>query len=153
MIRILIADDHAILRRGLKEILAGEFKDAIFGEAGNAQEVLTEVRTTTGNSNSTTATAMRDLWLSRTHNACCPSLARTVLQLSLTVCGEPKMLAGLSAIRTIAEKFGFSKKITFLDGSGVNQRKGEVDPHRGMKDKHLLRPETNVTKAYLSRTS
>jgi len=45
VIRILIADDHAILRRGLKEILVSELKDAIFGEAGNAQEVLTEVRT------------------------------------------------------------------------------------------------------------
>ena len=44
MIRILIADDHAILRRGLKEILVGEFKDAIFAEAGNAQQVLTDVR-------------------------------------------------------------------------------------------------------------
>ena len=44
MIRILIADDHAILRRGLKEILLGEYKDAIFAEAGNAQEVLDEVR-------------------------------------------------------------------------------------------------------------
>ena len=44
MIRILIADDHAILRRGLKEILVAEFKDAIFAEAGNAQEVLTNVR-------------------------------------------------------------------------------------------------------------
>ena len=44
MIRILIADDHAILRRGLKEILLGEYKDAIFAEAGNAQEVLAEVR-------------------------------------------------------------------------------------------------------------
>jgi DNA-binding NarL/FixJ family response regulator len=42
--RILIADDHAILRRGLKEILVGEFDGAIFGEAGNAQEVLTEVQ-------------------------------------------------------------------------------------------------------------
>jgi len=44
VIRILIADDHAILRRGLKEILLGEYKDAIFAEAGNAQEVLAEVR-------------------------------------------------------------------------------------------------------------
>ena len=44
MKRILIADDHAILRRGLKEILVGEFDGAIFGEAGNAQEVLTEVQ-------------------------------------------------------------------------------------------------------------
>ena len=44
MIRILIADDHAILRRGLKEILVDELKDAIFAEAGNAQQVLTDVR-------------------------------------------------------------------------------------------------------------
>ena len=32
------------MRRGLKEILVAEFKDAIFAEAGNAQEVLTNVR-------------------------------------------------------------------------------------------------------------
>jgi len=44
VIRILIADDHAILRRGLKEILVDELKDAIFAEAGNAQQVLTDVR-------------------------------------------------------------------------------------------------------------
>jgi two-component system, NarL family, invasion response regulator UvrY len=44
MIRILIADDHPILRRGLKEILARELQGAICGEAGNAQEVLSEVK-------------------------------------------------------------------------------------------------------------
>ncbi len=44
MRRLLIADDHAILRRGLKEILVDELKDAIFAEAGNAQQVLTDVR-------------------------------------------------------------------------------------------------------------
>jgi two-component system invasion response regulator UvrY len=44
LIRILIADDHAILRRGLKEILEDELVGAIFGEAGNAQEVVTQVR-------------------------------------------------------------------------------------------------------------
>lgn len=44
MIRILIADDHAILRRGLKEILVRELKDVIGGEAGNAQEVLSQVQ-------------------------------------------------------------------------------------------------------------
>jgi two-component system invasion response regulator UvrY len=44
VIRILIADDHAILRRGLKEILTGEFEGAMFNEAGNAQQVLAQVQ-------------------------------------------------------------------------------------------------------------
>jgi two-component system invasion response regulator UvrY len=38
--RILIADDHVVVRRGLKQILAEEFPDAEFGEAGNAAETL-----------------------------------------------------------------------------------------------------------------
>jgi DNA-binding NarL/FixJ family response regulator len=38
--KILLADDHAVVRRGLKQILAEEFKRAIFGEARNAQEAL-----------------------------------------------------------------------------------------------------------------
>ncbi len=42
--RVLIADDHAILRRGLKEILVREFDDAICGEAGEATQVLDQVR-------------------------------------------------------------------------------------------------------------
>jgi DNA-binding NarL/FixJ family response regulator len=40
MIRVLIADDHAILRRGLKEILVREFEDSVFGEAKDTQEVI-----------------------------------------------------------------------------------------------------------------
>ena len=44
MIRILIADDHAILRRGLKEILVGELDSAIWGEAENGQQVLDQVQ-------------------------------------------------------------------------------------------------------------
>ncbi len=44
MIRILIADDHPILRRGLKEILVRELEGSICGEAGNAQQVLSEVQ-------------------------------------------------------------------------------------------------------------
>jgi two-component system, NarL family, invasion response regulator UvrY len=43
MIRVLIADDHAILRGGLKEILLREFAGAICGEAENAREVLDAV--------------------------------------------------------------------------------------------------------------
>ena len=38
--RILLADDHAVVRRGLKQILEAEFKRAAFGEARNAQEAL-----------------------------------------------------------------------------------------------------------------
>jgi two-component system, NarL family, invasion response regulator UvrY len=37
--RVLIVDDHAIVRRGLKQILEGEI-ETIVGEAQNAQEVL-----------------------------------------------------------------------------------------------------------------
>src|SRR5262247_827120 len=38
--KILLADDHAVVRHGLKQILADEFKKAIFGEARNATEAL-----------------------------------------------------------------------------------------------------------------
>ena len=44
MIRVLIADDHAILRRGLIEILTRELKGAVCGEAENAQEALAQVQ-------------------------------------------------------------------------------------------------------------
>lgn len=37
---ILIADDHAVVRRGLREILADSLPDAGFSEAGNGDEVL-----------------------------------------------------------------------------------------------------------------
>jgi DNA-binding NarL/FixJ family response regulator len=44
MIRILIADDHAILRAGLKHLLS-EYPDIVVaGEAGNGQEALAKVR-------------------------------------------------------------------------------------------------------------
>jgi two-component system, NarL family, invasion response regulator UvrY len=38
---ILIADDHANVRRGLREILADAFSGANFSEAANGDEVLT----------------------------------------------------------------------------------------------------------------
>ena len=38
--RILLADDHTVVRHGLRQILAEEFKKAVFGEARNAQEAL-----------------------------------------------------------------------------------------------------------------
>ncbi len=41
--KILIVDDHAVVRRGLRQILADEFQRADFGEARNAQEALARV--------------------------------------------------------------------------------------------------------------
>ncbi len=41
--KILITDDHAVVRQGLKQILAAEFKKAEFGEAGNATESIRKV--------------------------------------------------------------------------------------------------------------
>jgi DNA-binding NarL/FixJ family response regulator len=43
MKRILVADDHAIVRKGLKETLEEELGDLEFGEAGNNQQVLDKV--------------------------------------------------------------------------------------------------------------
>ena len=41
--RILITDDHAVVRQGLKLILADHFHKAVFGEARNATEALARV--------------------------------------------------------------------------------------------------------------
>jgi DNA-binding NarL/FixJ family response regulator/HPt (histidine-containing phosphotransfer) domain-containing protein len=43
-IRVLIVDDHAIVRRGLRVLLAEEFRGAAFGEAANAQQAVEELR-------------------------------------------------------------------------------------------------------------
>ena len=43
MIQILIVDDHAILRRGLQEILEREFRDVRIGGAGTAEQALTQL--------------------------------------------------------------------------------------------------------------
>ena len=40
MLRILLADDHAVVRQGVKQILADAFAKATFGEAQNAPELL-----------------------------------------------------------------------------------------------------------------
>ena len=44
MIQVLIADDHAILRRGLKEILVRELDGAVCGEAKDATETLARIQ-------------------------------------------------------------------------------------------------------------
>ena len=41
--KILLTDDHALVRQGLKLILADHFKRAVFGEARNAQEAFARV--------------------------------------------------------------------------------------------------------------
>lgn len=38
--RVLIADDHEVVRRGLKDILTESFSDLEIGEAGDAKEIL-----------------------------------------------------------------------------------------------------------------
>lgn len=47
MTRVLIADDHAIVRRGLERIIRDEFGDWEIGEAGTADEVMRQVRDAT----------------------------------------------------------------------------------------------------------
>src|SRR5471030_680375 len=44
MMRILIVDDHAIVRRGLRELLSDEFHRVAFGEASDAQQALEQLR-------------------------------------------------------------------------------------------------------------
>ena len=38
--RILVADDHAVLRKGLIRVLAEDFPEVQFGEAGTTDETL-----------------------------------------------------------------------------------------------------------------
>lgn len=44
MVKILIADDHPVVCRGLKEILVHELKDVVCDEAEGAQEALVHVQ-------------------------------------------------------------------------------------------------------------
>ncbi len=44
MIQILIADDHTIIRKGLKQILLEEFPDAQIGEVADGNELLKQAR-------------------------------------------------------------------------------------------------------------
>lgn len=44
MIRVLIGDDHAIVRRGLKEILEQELEGAVCSEAKDATEILARIQ-------------------------------------------------------------------------------------------------------------
>lgn len=44
MLKIILADDHAVVRQGVKQIIAGAFPSATFGEAANAHDLLGLVR-------------------------------------------------------------------------------------------------------------
>ena len=46
MIRVVIADDHRILREGLKQLLQSAPDLTVVGEAGDGHEVLAQVRGT-----------------------------------------------------------------------------------------------------------
>jgi two-component system, NarL family, invasion response regulator UvrY len=43
MIRVLIADDHAIVRKGLKQILLEQYPSAVIGEADDAETLIKEI--------------------------------------------------------------------------------------------------------------
>jgi two-component system invasion response regulator UvrY len=43
MLKILIADDHAIVRKGLKQILIEEFPSVVIGEVADTEGLLTEI--------------------------------------------------------------------------------------------------------------
>lgn len=45
MIRIFIADDHAIVRQGIKQLIRDEYAQAEFGEAVNGSETLEKLQT------------------------------------------------------------------------------------------------------------
>ena len=40
MIRVLLADDHAVMRRGIREILAGDSEVEVIGEAADGREAI-----------------------------------------------------------------------------------------------------------------
>jgi DNA-binding NarL/FixJ family response regulator len=43
MLKILIADDHAVVRKGLKQILLEEYPSAVIGEVADAESLLAEI--------------------------------------------------------------------------------------------------------------
>ena len=43
MLKILVADDHAIVRKGLKQLLLEEYPSAIIGEVADTEELLKQV--------------------------------------------------------------------------------------------------------------
>ena len=46
MTRILLVDDHPVVRQGIKQVLTGAFDPALVGEASNAEEGMNEINST-----------------------------------------------------------------------------------------------------------
>jgi two-component system invasion response regulator UvrY len=46
MTRILLVDDHPVVRQGIKQVLTGAFHPALIGEASNAEEGMIEIKNT-----------------------------------------------------------------------------------------------------------
>jgi two-component system invasion response regulator UvrY len=46
MTRILLVDDHPVVRQGIKQVLAGAFEPAVVGEASTAEEGMNEINST-----------------------------------------------------------------------------------------------------------
>ncbi|MCS6298357.1 MAG: response regulator transcription factor [Nitrospira sp.] len=44
MTKILVVDDHAVVRQGVKQILNEQFQGAVIGEAQNAEEMIDRIR-------------------------------------------------------------------------------------------------------------
>lgn len=44
MTHILVVDDHAVVRQGVRQILSEQFQDAVVGEAASAQEMMEQMR-------------------------------------------------------------------------------------------------------------
>jgi len=44
MLKVLIADDHAVVRQGLRQILGRNTRLSVVGEAENGQDTLNQVR-------------------------------------------------------------------------------------------------------------
>lgn len=42
--KILLVDDHPVVRQGIKQVLSGAFHPALVGEAANAEEGMSEIR-------------------------------------------------------------------------------------------------------------
>jgi two-component system invasion response regulator UvrY len=42
---ILVVDDHAVVRQGVRQILSEQFQEAVVGEAASAQEMMEQMRT------------------------------------------------------------------------------------------------------------
>lgn len=45
MTHILVVDDHAVVRQGVRQILSEQFQEAVVGEAAGAQEMMEQMRT------------------------------------------------------------------------------------------------------------